>query len=130
MTNTKTLRWFTLFFSLQLTALVRVAGSAEDASTCRFWNTLDEPRKTFYVLGYADGVHTMAVHVNVILERKRIDHEAELKMAEKMVWPSGHRVGSVLIELNLFCKDAANANEQLRYAIPKIVGQIADRTKR
>ena len=81
------------------------------------------------MLGYADGAHTMAVHVDVILERKRIPHEAELKMAEKMVWPSGHRVGSVLIELNLFCKDAANANEQLRYVISRIAGQIADRTK-
>jgi hypothetical protein len=129
MVNIKMLRSFTLFFGLQLITLLGVAGAAEDASTCRFWNTLDEPRKTFYVLGYADGAHTMAVYVNVILERKRIDHEAELKMAEKMVWPSGHRVGSVLIELNLFCKDTANANTELRYAFPKIASQIIDRTK-
>ena len=50
-------------------------------------------------------------------------------MAEKMVWPSGHRIGSVLLELNLFCKDTANANTELRYAIPKMASQIIDRTK-
>ncbi len=103
MTNKKILRSFTLIFGLQITSLVGVAGTAEDASTCRFWNTLDEPRKTFYILGYADGAHTMAVYVNVILERKRIDPRGGAKDGGKdglafwtSRWKRVARVESVL----------------------------------
>jgi len=77
--------------------------------TCVAWNRSSETERLMFVTGWLQGV---------VAAKQSTSDEALSKL-----WPRGHRVGGVAIEMNVECKKPANRND----ALMNVMMQIAKR---
>ena len=82
----------------------------EGRFTCKHWSRMTEMEKVFFVAGYMGGVESAA-----IISRDPFIVEA--------LWPTGHRVGSVVIEIDVACKEDRFATAYLEVVIGAIAAK-------
>ncbi len=106
-------------FLLALTILVFSPGvaprswAAETNSwveTCDSWNTMADRVHTALVLGWLLGIEAA-------------DSLTSDEIASKL-WPKGHRVGSVVIELDAVCQERGNGKREIRVLLMEIAKRL------
>lgn len=78
--------------------------------TCKFWNMLGEQDRNMYLLGWLDAMHSA-------------DKITSDEILSKL-WPDGHRVGSVEIEMNVECRKPDNIKMTIAESLMRIVKRL------
>lgn len=85
--------------------LITVSGIGRAAETeiktCARWSSLPLEFKTAFVLGWIEAVNTVESLAKV---------DANVN---QFLWPKGHRVGGVVLEMDIQCKKPANRTKSL-----------------
>jgi hypothetical protein len=95
-------------------AIVLFAGSAwaqaqDQLSHCTGWNRMNEGQRAAFVMGWVWGVDS----ANMLTK----------ETIKPLLWPMGHRVGGVVIEIDLACERADNKNTDLSVIIMRIASE-------
>jgi hypothetical protein len=119
----------TLSVLILLTALnIASANAAEpdDLDSCATWNTMDRSAKGGFVLGWAKGVKSAGVIADEFVKTRtvpKVGFGVE-SIIDKVLWPTGHRFGSVIIELNVECSKSENLKQSISGSIVEIARRL------
>jgi hypothetical protein len=93
---------------------------ADGALTCANWNTENRSSNVSLVWGWLEGLQAA-----LALSATTTDQDNDVV---SMLWPTGHRVGSVVVEMDVECKRTINRNQTLQQSLKNIAFRINNRT--
>jgi len=98
-----------LLGAAMMVALLSGPGFAVDTAdtSCAFWNRQDDSTKTAIMFGW-------------MLAAVAADAVTRGEMLSKLV-PNGHRVGSLVLEMNAECREPGNLNQTILQSMAKII---------
>lgn len=91
------------------------AASVHELTCAEAWNNFPNDSKTMWVYGYITAVTNLKVLGSMANEKEMTQLFADL------LWPEGHRIGSVVLELDAFCQNHKNRNMSLSSSMLHIV---------
>ena len=94
-----------LLAALMLGALLSASSAAEDQTpyNCQKWNSQERLEKIYIILGWLEGTQAADTMTREVIMNR--------------LWPEGHRIGSVVVEVNAACRPASAAARTLREVI-------------
>jgi hypothetical protein len=93
---------------------------ADGALTCTNWNSESRSSNVSLVWGWLEGLQA-ALALSVTTSDQDND-------VISMLWPTGHRVGSVVVEMDVECKKTINRNQTVQQSLKNIAFRINNRT--
>ena len=114
--------------------LIGSAVTTHAQETCSTWNQWSDDWKGVYLAGMLQGIQGMAA-LSALLDSKDNGAEEANKIRTEMahdalisrMWPKGHRVGSVLLEMDVECTPLANRNQSTGVSLSKIANRLNKR---
>ena len=93
---------------------------------CEMWRLFTEAHKIAFVGGYQSALLSVR-GIIALAEQSTSPFTAEqvriIETVRHLMWPQGHRVGSVILELNVFCDKVGSADKPLFGAMLQIAAE-------
>ena len=102
------------------------AAERDDLDSCAMWNTMERVAKSAFVFGFAVGARAAGVVANQYVRQStvpKVTFGVE-SIIESVVWPKGHRFGSVVIEINVECQKPGNEKQSIMVSILNIAERL------
>lgn len=93
---------------------------AEGVLTCTHWNRDSRSNNENLVWGWLEGVQAA-------LDLSETSTRQDQNVISRL-WPDGHRVGSVVVEMDVECRPAARSNQTVQQSLKNIAYRINNRT--
>ena len=105
-----------------LTECGRAEAADPDFGNCEMWRAFDRYHKVAFVGGYQTAMLNLQA-IEAMMRPEQFEEKEFLNKTIYRIWPKGHRVGSVVTELDVYCGKSGNADKPLFMAVLYIVAE-------
>jgi hypothetical protein len=116
----------TLILMTALTYGTALDSETDNLDTCDMWNRMDRSAKSGFVFGWARAAKAAGVVADTYVKTStvpKVNFGVET-IIDKILWPTGHRFGSLIIEISAECAGPEKHKQSITESIQKITSRL------